>query len=491
MKGLLAWTLAKGDARRRQLTTTYFDTPDHKLREAGLSLRIREVEGRFVQTVKTRNGASLFDRCEWEAAIKDRRPCPDQMADTPIKAILGEDAVAGLVSLFETRIERTQLDVTCSGAVIELSLDHGEIVAGERREAVCEVELELKSGAVPALFELAKKLGREAVLRLSFESKSERGYRLAGRDTLTALESERAQITRETSAGDAFRRVVRSCLGQITGNAERLTRVRSPDALHQLRVGLRRLQAAFKVFQSLVRDAQFAALYGEARWLAASLNRARDLDVLLSAISPTNGDNSDDDLSLSALRHRLMQHQAQAYDDALAAISSNRFGQFLLDLAAWTETGDWTVQGHKTAVARRSQAVATLAKHRLNHLRKSAIEAGHSFAKLDENARHSLRIKVKKLRYAADFFVQAVSPAKSQPAMQFMERLRKLQDGLGTLNDIAVARDTAMLVVGEPGGAGAGFAAGRHIGLREATIPALVASTAEAFDAFRKAKRFW
>jgi inorganic triphosphatase YgiF len=51
--------------------STYFDTPDHLLRTAGFSLRVRQSSGRFVQTVKQSDSASagLFDRPEWEEEI--------------------------------------------------------------------------------------------------------------------------------------------------------------------------------------------------------------------------------------------------------------------------------------------------------------------------------------------------------------------------------------------------------------------------------------
>ena len=72
-----------------------------------------------------------------------------------------------------------------------------------------------------------------------------------------------------------------------------------------------------------------------------------------------------------------------------------------------------------------------------------------------------------------------------------MDALRSLQDAMGELNDVAVAAETLASVVNAPGGAGAGFAAGRILGRREAQEPALLAHAVEAFRRFEAARRFW
>ena len=480
-----------GSARRKRLHTIFYDTPDYDLREGGMSLRVRESEGRFVQTVKSRLGASLFDRNEWEAEISGARPDPAGLDQTPVCGLLAKDPPASLEAVFVTDVERTVQDCHHAGAVIEVALDQGEIIAGDQHEPICELELELKSGDPAALFDLARTLGGEGDLRLSFETKSERGYRLAGRDTARALKAERAQLTPQTPAGDAFRRIVRACLAQITGNASRLMKVQSPDALHQLRVGLRRLRAGLKVFETVVRDDHYARIDAEARWATRSLNAARDLDVLLRSIAPAGDDSADEEPSLAALRQRLIQAQTRAYEDALAAVGSSRFARFLLDLAAWAEAGPWTASQARKRIEVRDAPVSVLAIERLNHLRKAARKAGRNLDRQSPEARHKVRIRIKKLRYAADFFAEAVGRSRSPRTAPFMDALRSLQDAMGELNDVAVAAETLASVVNAPGGAGAGFAAGRILGRREAQEPALLAHAVEAFRRFEAARRFW
>jgi inorganic triphosphatase YgiF len=52
------------------LTTTYYDTADRALGQCGVSLRVREANGRFLQAVKsTKAWADVLARSEWEDEI--------------------------------------------------------------------------------------------------------------------------------------------------------------------------------------------------------------------------------------------------------------------------------------------------------------------------------------------------------------------------------------------------------------------------------------
>ena len=73
LERIIAHPLLATDSKRKALHSTYYDTPDLVLRNAGVSLRVRDADGRFVQTIKSTNGnAGLFDRSEWEQEVKGR-----------------------------------------------------------------------------------------------------------------------------------------------------------------------------------------------------------------------------------------------------------------------------------------------------------------------------------------------------------------------------------------------------------------------------------
>ncbi|HET9762775.1 MAG TPA: CYTH domain-containing protein, partial [Casimicrobiaceae bacterium] len=50
--------VARGRPRTTRLTTTYYDTPQRDLAAAGVALRLRHANGRWLQTVKGAGGAA-------------------------------------------------------------------------------------------------------------------------------------------------------------------------------------------------------------------------------------------------------------------------------------------------------------------------------------------------------------------------------------------------------------------------------------------------
>src|SRR5262245_44038832 len=91
--------LAQSEARSQLLPSVYFDTENFDLRDAGLSLRVRQVEGTFVQTVKSGIFGNSFYRGEWEAKIKGPHPDLGAAHDSPLKRVL-KNSVEALKPLF-------------------------------------------------------------------------------------------------------------------------------------------------------------------------------------------------------------------------------------------------------------------------------------------------------------------------------------------------------------------------------------------------------
>jgi triphosphatase len=64
--------LAESKAGSHTLPSVYFDTGNFDLRDAGLSLRVRQTEGSYVQTIKSSISRNSLYRGEWEARSRDR-----------------------------------------------------------------------------------------------------------------------------------------------------------------------------------------------------------------------------------------------------------------------------------------------------------------------------------------------------------------------------------------------------------------------------------
>lgn len=477
-----------------RLVSIYFDTDDKALRAAGLTLRVREVGGRRVQTVKSADGPGVFGRGEWEAEIGGEAPDLEAVAHTPLAKVLDGNADE-LRPVFVTRVARRTQVLERDGAEIEASLDEGEVQSGDRRSPLNELELELKSGEPAVLYAVARDLGEAAPLRLSLVSKAEAGYALVGA-TAEPSKAPPAALGRKSTAAEAFQAIGRVCLHQLGRNIPLLLHHRSPEALHQSRVALRRLRSAITTFEAVVADDQREGVEEGLRWLACELDNARDLDVLIRDLFEPATHREPDRAALAEFGRALLSARTRAYDRALVAIDSPRARRLMLETAAWIETGPWLLDDPGLNSGLRDQPALRFAAEALAHRRKVMKKRAHALAGRDPHARHRLRIAAKKMRYAAEFFAPLYVEGKARRRRDaFIAALKRLQDDLGALNDIAVARRTASLALEPAGGPiaspHAAFAAGVLIGGREAKTRSLVDQAVDAYQAFADAKPFW
>src|SRR5262245_31097912 len=215
---LAAHPLLRAAPQKQDLVSTYFDTQGETLRKAGVYLRIRDVDGRRVQTVKAEtSGGGPFDRLEWEREVKGRTPNFSGANRTALK-LLTPALRAALRPVFETRVTRNVYRVTHDGSDIELAIDQGEIAAAAKRSPISELELELKGGEAKALFGLARVLADTVPLRLELKSKAERGFELL-HDNGKPEKAAEIDITPTLTVGEAFRAVAHTCLRQVLDNA--------------------------------------------------------------------------------------------------------------------------------------------------------------------------------------------------------------------------------------------------------------------------------
>src|SRR5712671_6179494 len=79
-----------GPAQENNLVSVYFDTPKHKLRKNGLSLRVRHIGNERLQTIKANgnSGAGLFSRGEWEKSIGSDKPDLRGARHSPLGSLL-------------------------------------------------------------------------------------------------------------------------------------------------------------------------------------------------------------------------------------------------------------------------------------------------------------------------------------------------------------------------------------------------------------------
>ena len=335
--------LVDGGGSEQLLRSVYFDTPDFDLRAAGVALRVRQADGRCVQTIKLA-GRGLFGRGEWKPMSAAWRWISTPAAGTPLEGALSTaDRDTPLRPVFEVRVDRATRDVAVGGRMVEVALDRGSVSADGRDTPICELELELKDGAIADLFDLARSLAGRADLNLAFTSKAERGYALVERKALDACPAKRPKLDSKAGVGDAFKVIGGGALSQVAFNARILRTVRRPEALHQLRVGLRRMRSALTLFDPmLAADDRLAPITAELKWISEETCEARDLDVFIARTFRRAAQQHHSARGLGAFGESLLAAQTRAYERTEQAIRSARFRSLMLETAAWIEIGAWS-----------------------------------------------------------------------------------------------------------------------------------------------------
>ena len=421
---LTASSIFANSASDHMQTSTYFDTPGQAVRNAGLSLRIRVSGSRRIQTVKleSASAAGLFARPEWEIPIEGEFPVFDRIGN-PLRSMVPAHELLRLEPIFQIVVNRQIREIEQNGAKIELVLDQGKIVSGYHTLLLCEVELELKEGSPAAVFALARALDAVAPLQLSPLSKAQRGYRLLDGGGDQPVKSAPMSLHGNMAPSEGFAVIAQACIRQFRLNQSLLARMESPEALHQARTALRRLRSAMSIFKDMLADDRFEYFLVSLRWIARELDKARNLDVLLKRCPDT------------AYPVTLRLAREHAYAEATDALVSARLRTLMIDFVEWIVIGNWRTGCGATFVDQRIDSFASKA---LDRYHRRVKRRGQHWSKLNDEARHSLRIQVKKLRYASEFFCELFPAAKDQARQKkYVRALRALQTSLGNLNDQA------------------------------------------------------
>lgn len=412
------------------LLSIYFDTQKFDLMRRGIALRVRRMDDRWIQTLKAeaQSVGALSNRPEWEMAITGGNH-PDFSA-LPKEAL---DLLAGIklkriAPVFTTEFERTTWQIGNSAAQAEVALDIGKIYVGESCRDICEVEIELKSGAPAFLFDSATQLLEQVPLYIEARSKAERGYILSGAVIPAPIKAEQAAIHKHQTAGEAWNATMQAALVHLVANMPGfLENAHDTEYLHQLRIALRRLRTGVLLVKSL--GLESPDWDQPLRESLHTLNPARDWDVLLQEILPniliklgkSPGNTLTQDTTLALMR----DVAAQVRQRAQAVLQKPIFTRLVLDIGrsllvtpSSAEIGDAKAWAERVLEKRWQK----LSKH------------CHGFARLDASERHLARIVAKKMRYT----VEAFAPLYGKRANHFITALAALQDELGSENDMHV-----------------------------------------------------
>lgn len=443
--------LARRKATHQHLHNVYYDTPEQILRQQRVALRIRrigsEAKPQWLQTLKMggSSDSALSQRGEWEAPVPSAVLDVATLETTPWSGIDPDGAVfRALAPCFVTRFERTSWLVRRrDGSVVEVALDIGQIVTGDKEAPICELEFELKAGQPAALFELAQQIAHSiAVLPLTI-SKSGRGYALAQDGLDTPLHAQPPRLSSKLSLPEAARRVLPEMFCQFTTNLNALRSSDDPEVVHQARVGWRRFRSAFRLFKPVFAGGELPS-WQALKVMLSFLGELHDLDVArIDTLPPladayTAGDEQRtaawQSMNLALIQAAQLQRKAVRY-----ALQDPAVGVSLLAITRWLADAPAASAMSESAL-KQDESLRPWARRRIDKLHKqfklALKDANTSTATNDINVQHQARIQAKQMRYGIEALDSVLAKKRSQ---HWLKQATSLQTRIGITRDLVQA----------------------------------------------------
>ena len=415
-----------------RLYNTYYDTPDLALHRQRIALRFRKKGPDWLLTVKSAEPASggLSVRNEWECPAQPGVFNFTHVDDVDLRRLL-TDQFDTFQAIFTTHFRRTLWQVPFGESLIEVAVDRGSIQSRDNKARIAEMELELLHGRIADLFALVQRLQRDFPLQALLASKAERGYDLYQPRPLSPSHQAPLTALPGNTPIAAFRHIALGCLHHFQCNTPGLTMVDAPEFVHQARVALRRMNAAMALFKPLL-PIHFVTRYSRAwRALGRALGEIRDRDVLAHSTLPPLREAFPDARDLQRLIEFSQRQPRTArrhliplfeHDDAHTLLLDFTGALYALNESSTVDLAEWA----KTRLAGLEQRIR---QHTLEQTLDTARQ------------RHALRLKIKRLRYACEFFQPLIATTEPTPdRANYLQSLIRLQNHLGQLNDLACAR---------------------------------------------------
>ncbi len=420
---------------RRQLISTYYDTTAYDLAHARITLRHRVERGKKAWQLKIPLGD---DRQEIE--VPDDKPDPPASLRDLLIVHLGHRPLVPIMTL---RVWRTG------------------VLVRDRRRPVAEVVLDnvtvVKDGRVIQRFrelEIEQRQGNEASRRALERQMREAGASdHDGRPKLFRALSLPAPIPDEqpdpkAPIVDHLKWALAQHVGWLLAHDPGTRLGTEPESLHQLRVATRRLRAVLRTARPILLPTWVTTLEQELTWLSELLGPARDLDVQIAHFTEESAalDARDRKLLTQFISHLRTQREA-VQQMVVSELTGVRYVELIRRLQQAAQA---------PSIVESPLTVRQLAKREFMKLRKAISRLAPSPS---DTALHTIRIKTKRARYAAELARSSVG----KPASRFIKSARAAQDLLGLHQDAIQAERHVRQFLKYSTSVRAGFVAGRMV----------------------------
>jgi CHAD domain-containing protein len=426
------------EATTTHLDATYHDTADLRLARSGVSLRHRVGDER-PWTVKL--PADAPGRRHEVSRPGGPRRLPDDLLGLVTAYTRGAELKP--VARLRTVRRAYRIHDRDDRVLAEVADDVVTVRDGRRvLETFREVEVERKAGDRELLDRVGELLTAAGARTGAFTAKHVRALGAAATAPPDLVPP--GPLPRKPTAGDVVTAAVRRSVGRLLAH-DPLVRLREPvgdddTAVHQMRVGCRRLRSDLRTFRPLVRQQWAEQLRGELSWLADLLGAARDAEVLRDRLRRTAAADPVcpvDQPSVDRIDEVLDERHRAALATLDAALTSPRYVALVDALVAAADRPPLTAAADRPA----AQVLPGLVSRPWRRLATGG-KGSPAAADLDpldaDEVWHGVRITGKKARYA----VEAVAGALGGPAAKLARSLSRVQDLLGEHQDAAVAART-------------------------------------------------
>ena len=408
------------------LRATYCDTVDLRLARHGLTLRYRTGEADHqpwcLKLPLEGDGAA---REELHFAGHERR-VPDDALD--LVTAFSRGAPLAPVARLRTKRRRWSLRDTDGAEVAELVDDRVSVLrSGRVTDRFRELEIESRTFDRAEIEQIAEVLQRAGASKPKPVPKLMRALgprALEPPDFIVHDKLPRsgpAAYAIQAALGRGLRRILVNDAGARLGDEE---------AVHQMRVGTRRLRSDLRTFKPLLVPEVTERLRDELRWLGDVLGGVRDLDVIGDRLRRQSKGLEDE---LGPLFSLIESRHAEARKKLLEALRSDRYVALLNSLVGANHSPPLSRSAWKPSAAVLPPLVA-------RPWRKLQREGRALRPEDPSDAFHRLRIRAKRARYAAEAVAPALGRERARRARRLARRAAALQDLLGTLQDTVVAR---------------------------------------------------
>jgi CHAD domain-containing protein len=229
------------------------------------------------------------------------------------------------------------------------------------------------------------------------------------------------------AVGDAVARLVRREVDQFFSRLYGLTDGQDVEYVHELRVALRRLRSAIRLFRKLLGDGGMQ-IRSEAGDLASALGEVRDADVFIEFLQDYEAEAQGD---AAAFARRLIRaerrHRGRACERLVDAFDADALLAFRSRFEPASPEAAWLRPTGSAA----DEMICRVAPKLLRRRLRKTLRRADGLQGLSAERLHRVRIQCKRLRYSAEMFADLYDDRLDG----LIDTMKYLQDALGEVHD--------------------------------------------------------